>query len=173
MTRLDKFEDLNRWFISLGTRMTPSNKFEDLNDRFTSLGTGMTQLNKFRDRWRTLLFQQHIGIFSFETQRSTVLYIDDHIWAVLCSQTAGSCSSNNLKFDSLTIYLLFTSSLLKGLHSFYISYLVVLYTLHTPFLFSIHTNMIFFCISMHGRTVVGWCFILSNITAHNENVCLN
>ena len=42
MTRLDKFEDLNIWFISLGTGMTQPNKFEDLNDRFTSLGTGMT-----------------------------------------------------------------------------------------------------------------------------------
>ena len=48
MTRLDKFEDVNRWFISLGTRMTQPNKFEDLNDRFTSLGIGMTQSNKFR-----------------------------------------------------------------------------------------------------------------------------
>jgi len=92
------------------------------------------------------IFQQRIGIFSLETQRSTVLYIDDHIWAVLCSQTAGSCSSNNLKFDSLTIYLLFTSSLLKDFLSFGISYLVLLYTLHTPFLFSIHTNVNFFSV---------------------------
>ena len=30
--------------------MTQLNKFEDLNDRFASLGTGMTQPNKFRDR---------------------------------------------------------------------------------------------------------------------------
>jgi len=33
MTRLDKFEDLNRWFISLGTGMTQPNKFEDLNSQ--------------------------------------------------------------------------------------------------------------------------------------------
>jgi hypothetical protein len=33
------------------------NKFEELNDRFTSLGTGMTQQHKFRDRWCTLLLK--------------------------------------------------------------------------------------------------------------------
>jgi hypothetical protein len=36
--------------------MTQMNKFEDLNGRFASLGTGMTQQRKFRDRWCTLLF---------------------------------------------------------------------------------------------------------------------
>jgi hypothetical protein len=30
--------------------MTQLNKFDDLNGRFASLGTGMTQPNKFRDR---------------------------------------------------------------------------------------------------------------------------
>ena len=30
--------------------MTQMDKFEDLNDRFVSLGTGMTQRHKFRDR---------------------------------------------------------------------------------------------------------------------------
>ena len=60
MTWLDKFEDLNRWFISSGTEMTQWNKFEDLNDRFTSLGTEMTHPNKFRDRWHTLLFPKYI-----------------------------------------------------------------------------------------------------------------
>ena len=43
MIGLDKFEDLNKWFINLGTGMTQPNKFENLNDRFTSLGIGMTQ----------------------------------------------------------------------------------------------------------------------------------
>jgi hypothetical protein len=33
------------------------NKFEDLNGRFTSLGTGMTQRYKFMDRWRILLLK--------------------------------------------------------------------------------------------------------------------
>jgi len=37
--------------------MTQSNKFEDLNNWFMSLGTGMTQSNKFRNWWRTLLFR--------------------------------------------------------------------------------------------------------------------
>ena len=36
--------------------MTQMNKFEDLNGRFTSLGTRMTQRYKFEDRWCTLLF---------------------------------------------------------------------------------------------------------------------
>jgi hypothetical protein len=31
------------------------NKFEDINGRFMSLGTGITQSNKFEDRWWTLL----------------------------------------------------------------------------------------------------------------------
>jgi hypothetical protein len=35
--------------------MIPMNKFDDLNGRFASLGTGMIQLNKFEDRWWTLL----------------------------------------------------------------------------------------------------------------------
>jgi hypothetical protein len=30
--------------------MTQMNKFDDLNGRFASLGTGMTQPRKFRDR---------------------------------------------------------------------------------------------------------------------------
>ena len=38
--------------------MTQMNKFEDLNDRFASLGTGMTQRYKFRDRWCTLLYKE-------------------------------------------------------------------------------------------------------------------
>jgi hypothetical protein len=37
--------------------MTQMNKFEDLNDRFASLGTGMTQQRKFRDRGCTLLIE--------------------------------------------------------------------------------------------------------------------
>jgi hypothetical protein len=36
--------------------MTQMNKFEDLNGRFASLGTGMTQQRKFRDSWCTLLY---------------------------------------------------------------------------------------------------------------------
>ena len=34
--------------------MTQMNKFEDVNNRFVSLGTGMTRQHKFRDRWWTL-----------------------------------------------------------------------------------------------------------------------
>jgi hypothetical protein len=58
---LDKFEDLNERFESLGTRMTHTNKFEDLNGRFASLGIGMTQTNKFEDHQWTLLFLNKLG----------------------------------------------------------------------------------------------------------------
>ena len=57
MTQLNKFEDLNGWFLSLETGMTQPNKFENLNNRFASLETGMTQPNKFKDRWWTLLYR--------------------------------------------------------------------------------------------------------------------
>jgi len=40
MTQLNKFR----------TEMTEMNKFEDLNNRFVSLGTGMTRQHKFKDR---------------------------------------------------------------------------------------------------------------------------
>ena len=42
MTQLNKFEDLYKRFLSLGTKMTQLNKFGYLSDRFVSLGTGMT-----------------------------------------------------------------------------------------------------------------------------------
>jgi hypothetical protein len=37
--------------------ITQINKFEDLNGQFVSLGTGMTHPNKFKDRQCTLLFE--------------------------------------------------------------------------------------------------------------------
>jgi len=40
--------------------MTQMNKFEDLNNRFVSLGTGMTRQHKFRDRWWTLLTNKSV-----------------------------------------------------------------------------------------------------------------
>ena len=46
MTQLNKFENLNDWFLSLGIGMIQPNKFEDLNDQFASLGIGMAQPNK-------------------------------------------------------------------------------------------------------------------------------
>jgi hypothetical protein len=39
---MNKFEVLNGWFASLGTKMTQPNKFEDLNEWFANLGTEMS-----------------------------------------------------------------------------------------------------------------------------------
>jgi hypothetical protein len=45
--------------------MTQMNKFEDLNGQFASLGTGMTQQRKFKDRCCTLLYKKTPQIQQF------------------------------------------------------------------------------------------------------------
>ena len=50
--------------------MTQMNKFENLNGRFTSLGTGMTQLNKFEDP-SVLYSYNYIGKIGYETLKVT------------------------------------------------------------------------------------------------------
>ena len=44
MIQLNKVDDLNGRFASLGTDMTQSDKFENLNERFVSLGTDLVGL---------------------------------------------------------------------------------------------------------------------------------
>jgi hypothetical protein len=52
------------------------NKFEDLNGRFASLGTGMTQQRKFRDRWcTTLLNITSLFTLWVESQKKSALRI--------------------------------------------------------------------------------------------------
>jgi hypothetical protein len=59
------------------------NKFDDINDRFASLGTGLTQQRKFRDRWCTLLlialqtfFMKFFSLMIDVGRRSRTLYVD-------------------------------------------------------------------------------------------------